>query len=215
MNRFNISPAIDRRGRPFLNRTVEGFYHANYNSGGNWNVPGTIENMIWTLKNDVSPFPLRLRQAKEQLGKILRHNLPEIMSISGITDPIVCVVPRAKMESYYRADQLYFREVVSNVVSGLTGFVNGARYITRTINTKTTHLARNGEGGDGELPYPGITRETCIFSDEIVGKNIILIDDLYTKSVNIDEDAIQALFDKGAKSVIFYSIGKTVSRLIL
>jgi hypothetical protein len=37
----------------------------------------------------------------------------------------------------------------------------------------------------------------------------LLIDDLYTKSVNIDEDWIQALYEKGAKNVIFYSVGKT------
>ena len=42
----------------------------------------------------------------------------------------------------------------------------------------------------------------------IKGKNILLIDDLYTKSININEDMIQALLDNGAKSVIFYSIGK-------
>ena len=41
-------------------------------------------------------------------------------------------------------------------------------------------------------------------------KNILLIDDVYTKDVGIDEDAIQALFDHGAKSVIFYSVGKTL-----
>jgi len=34
-----------------------------------------------------------------------------------------------------------------------------------------------------------------------------LVDDLYTKGVNIDEDAIQALLDKGAKNVVFYSVG--------
>ena len=32
----------------------------------------------------------------------------------------------------------------------------------------------------------------------------------YTQTVNIIEDAIQALFDKGARSVIFYAIGYTV-----
>jgi predicted amidophosphoribosyltransferase len=62
------------------------------------------------------------------------------------------------------------------------------------------------------LPYPGITKDTCTISDQVKGKNILLIDDLYTKTVNIDEDAIQALLDKEAKSVTFYSVGKTVSR---
>jgi predicted amidophosphoribosyltransferase len=43
-----------------------------------------------------------------------------------------------------------------------------------------------------------------------LGKDILLIDDVYTCSINIDEDAIQALYDNGANSVIFYAIGKTV-----
>jgi len=38
----------------------------------------------------------------------------------------------------------------------------------------------------------------------------LLIDDLYTRTVNIDEDAIQALLDKGAHSVAFYAVGRTV-----
>ena len=92
------------------------------------------------------------------------------------------------------------------------GFTNGTNYITRYIDTQTTHRARGGFGGNGRLPYPNITNETCRISDLIINKDILLIDDLYTKTVNIDEDAIQALFDKGAKSVVFYSVGKTMSR---
>ena len=60
------------------------------------------------------------------------------------------------------------------------------------------------------MPYPGITKDTCSISNEVKNKNILLIDDIYTNNINIDEDAIQALLDKGAKSVIFYSVGKTV-----
>lgn len=59
------------------------------------------------------------------------------------------------------------------------------------------------------MPYVGITHDTCNISEEVDGKDILLIDDIYTKDVNIDEDAIQALYDKGAKSVTFYSICKT------
>ena len=69
-----------------------------------------------------------------------------------------------------------------------------------------------GHGGSGELPYIGITKETCSISDDVIGQDILLVDDLYTKTVNIDEDCIQALLDKGARSVTFYSIGKTLSR---
>jgi hypothetical protein len=43
------------------------------------------------------------------------------------------------------------------------------------------------------LPYIGITNATCNISDDVIGKDILLIDDIYTKTVNIDEDAIQSL----------------------
>ena len=59
------------------------------------------------------------------------------------------------------------------------------------------------------MPYPGITKATCNISDKVAGKDILLIDDIYTLDVNIDEDAIQALYDMGAKSVRFYAVCKT------
>lgn len=36
-----------------------------------------------------------------------------------------------------------------------------------------------------------------------------MIDDIYTETVNIDEDAIQALLDNGAQAVVFYAVAKT------
>lgn len=196
----------------FLSQDTNAFYNSDYNSGGAWERQDTIENMIWTLKNDVDAFPERLPNAQQQLAGIIRQDLPEILRRIRINNLTVCVVPRSKAEGYYRADQLLFRETISNVVNELPNFENGTRYIIRHTNTRTTHLDRNGEGGDGNLPYPGITKNTCTISGQVNGKNILLIDDLYTKSVNIDEDAIQSLLDKGANSVTFYSIGKTVSR---
>jgi len=82
--------------------------------------------------------------------------------------------------------------------------------IKRYKNTRTTHRNRSGHGGDGRTPYPGITKDTCYIANDVKGKDILLIDDVYTNTINVDEDAIQALLDNGAKSVIFYSIGKTV-----
>jgi hypoxanthine-guanine phosphoribosyltransferase len=64
-------------------------------------------------------------------------------------------------------------------------------------------------GGDGDMPYPGITKHTCKISNEVKGKDILLIDDIYTRTINIDEDAIEALLEKRAKSVVFYSVAKT------
>jgi hypothetical protein len=196
----------------FLKQDTNAFFHADYNSGSSWQIPRSIENLIWTFKNDVDPFPERLPNVQQQLSAILRQDLPEILRQTRKNNLTVCVVPRSKAEGHYRANQLLFRMVISNVVDQLPNFENGTNYIVRHTNTRTTHLDRNGEGGDGNLPYPGITKDTCTISGQVNDKNILLIDDLYTKSVNIDEDAIQALLDKGANSVTFYSVGKTVSR---
>lgn len=196
----------------FLQQDTIAFYHADYNSGGSWQISNSIENLIWTFKNDVDSFPERLPNVQKQLSAILGQDLPEILRQVGKNNLTVCVVPRSKAESYYRADQLLFRRVISNVVDQLPNFENGTNYIVRHKHTRTTHLDKNGEGGDGNLPYPGIIKDTCTISAQVNRKDILLIDDLYTKSVNIDEDAIQALLDKGANSVTFYSIGKTVSR---
>lgn len=115
----------------FLLRDVNGYYHGDYNSGGSWHMSNTIENLIWTLKNDVDPFPERLPHAKQQLTEILREDLPQILLNSEKKNLTVCIVPRSKMESFYRADQLYFREVISEVVNGWPHFENGANYIIR------------------------------------------------------------------------------------
>ena len=102
------------------------------------------------------------------------------------------------------------------VISKLNGFSDGTDYIIRHTDTKTTHLAHSPRAeqyaGNGSMPYKGITNDTCNISDNVKGKDILLIDDIYTGGVNIDEDAIQALLDKGARNVYFYSIGKTIHR---
>lgn len=221
MNSFTIQPEMSWYTNPttntrqrglFVKKAISAFFHADYSGGGMWQTPNTIENMIWTLKNDVTPFPSRLPVAKQQLSNILLNDLPQVLKKSGLSNLTVCVIPRSKKERHYRVDQLYFRLVVSDVLSRLNGFTNGTKYIIRHTNTRTTHLDRNGEGGDGHLPYPGIAKDTCTISENVIGRNILLIDDLYTRTVNIDEDAIQALLDKGASSVLFYAIGNTKSR---
>lgn len=208
-----VPNTTNRRPCQFLTRAreVQAFYHGDYCSGGDWRIRGTIANLIWTLKNDANPFPQYLPQAVEQLKRILRQDLPEILHHVGREQLTICVIPRAKQERFYRLDQLKFKSTVSEVAKNLSGFIDGTSLLVRRDNTQTTHLERGqGEGGDGRSPYPGITNDTCIISEQVRDKNILLIDDVYTKDVGIDEDAIQALFDQGAQSVTFYSIGKTV-----
>lgn len=193
------------------------FCHSDYQGGGNWRIQGTIENMICTLKNDITPYPQSvLNVATTSLKSILMEDLPKIMQIMrskvGISSLRVCVIPRAKNEEHYYDNQKLFRSTIQQTISALDGFVDGTHDIIRHTDTKTTHLARRGNGGDGSLPYCGITKDTCTISNNVIGKVVLLIDDLYTHSVNIDEDAIQALYDHGAKLVIFYAIGRTIRR---
>lgn len=133
----------------------------------------------------------------------MKVDLPEILRLSGKQNLRVCVIPRSKRENSYRCNQLYLRTTIQLVTQQLNGFIDGTHDIIRHTDTTTTHLARSGHGGAGELPYVGITKDTCNISDDVIGQDILLIDDLYTKTVNIDEDCIQALLDKGARSVIF------------
>ena len=194
----------------YLSKNIVAYYHSTYTGNQNrWQLEGTIENLICTLKNDITPYSQSVLTNKvSDLKRILNIDLPKILEDCGLNELTVCVIPRAKI--HYSGNQLLFRSTISNVVNGLSNFINGTDYLIRTTDTRTTHRDRSGHGGNGDLPYVGITKATCNIVAEIKNKDILLIDDLYTQSVNIDEDAIQALIDLGASSVIFYAIGKTI-----
>lgn len=208
MNKFKITQSYDKNNL-FLTQDIIAFYHCDYKGGGKWKEPGTIENMLCTFKNDIRPYPSQhqLDEARHRLFNILQNDLPQIYQQSPFTT--ICVVPRAK--SNHTPAQLLFRQTVSEFASIMPNVEDGTEYIVRHTCTKTTHLARTGGGGNGKLPYKGITKDTCLISNKVRGKSILLIDDIYTYGVNIDEDAIQALLDTGAHNVIFYAVGKTIS----
>ena len=196
-----------------LRHETKAFCHSDYHGGGNWKIQGTVENMICTIKNHPDPYPESvLNAATMRLSAILADDLPRILQATRLQSLRVCVIARSKKEAFYAPNQKLFRATIQQTIRTLNGFEDGTFDIIRHTNTKTTHLSRSGRGGDGPMPYCGITKDTCTISNNVYGKNILLIDDLYTRTVNIDEDAIQALYDNGAKSVIFYAIGKTIFR---
>lgn len=84
-------------------------------------------------------------------------------------------------------------------------FNDGTDYILRIKDTPTTHTTH-----DYNSVKVGITKSTCKISNKITGSDVLLIDDIYTRDVNIDEDAIQAIYDSGANTVIFYALGNTL-----
>lgn len=95
-------------------------------------------------------------------------------------------------------------------------FIDGVDYINRIKDVSTTHLVNSPLAQiylpnlcKCDKPYPGITKDSCFISDKVANQTILLIDDIYTLGVGVVEDCIQALYDKGAKRVIFYVVGRT------
>lgn len=193
----------------YLKHKVDIYYHQDYTG---YKKPGNPD-FINTLKNTFeSESHQKLRNAQKQVIDILKKDIPNIMRYRNETNYLCMCVPRAKALKQYSKWQLMFSEAVSRVAQNTEGLVDGTRYIVRHTNTRTTHLKNmSAKENDGRLPYPGITKDTCTINrKKIEGKKIILIDDVYTKTINVGEDCIQALFDNGAKSVIFYAIGRTI-----
>jgi predicted amidophosphoribosyltransferase len=195
----------------YLTQETQGFYHTDF---GGVNLPNN-PNYLYKLKNDPHHnwSDDWIRQSQEQLYRVLLIDLPEVQNYIYKNPLTICVVPRAKADNTYNPNQLLFKAAVRNAVIALgNSFIDGTNFIQRHTNTKTTHLRQSIDGynNDGSNPYIGITNATCNISNNVIGKDILLIDDIYTRTVNIDEDAIQALISKGANSVSFYAIGKTV-----
>lgn len=203
-----MTPFIIERNS-FLTQNIQGFYHTHF---GGVDLPNN-PNFLYKLKNDPHHNWTidQLKTAMKEFANILNIDLPKIQTHLGKSQMTICVVPRSKADNTYNQNQLLLKATIKHVVNNL-GLIDGTDYITRHTNTKTTHLKKPMEGfnNDGDLPYVGITNATCNISNNINGKDILLIDDIYTKTVNIDEDAIQSLLSKGAKSVAFYAIGNTV-----
>lgn len=203
MHQFTIS------ANEYLQQNIRAFYHTDYVGHRK---PGNPD-YINTLKNTYNSFPAHiLNPAVQELKNVLLEDLPQILQLLRLNTITVCIVPRAKAETNYQANQLLFKSTIRNVVYRVNGFIDGTDYITRHTNTRTTHLPAHTSNydNDGQKPYPGIITDTCNISNNVKGKDILLIDDLYTRTVNIDEDAIQTLLDKDANSVTFYAVGRTV-----
>ena len=197
----------------YLNKQIVAFYDCAYMrpdpEGSGFSL--RVSDAIRTLKNTFNrENDNELFRAKNYIRTIATTDLKQIIEQQRIENPIIVCVPRSKADFSDR--QLLFRKAISEAANN-TVAANGAEYIRRIRNTKTTHLANTRKGdmsGDGDMPYPGITNDTCHLSGSVSGRNVILVDDIYTKTVNIDEDCCQFLLDNGAKSVTLYTICKTM-----
>lgn len=208
------------RANEYLSTETKGYYTLDYYGGEN----SEDTKFILTLKNTFGKYTTsELINAHDKAVEILKQAFSEIIKKENLLDCTVVAIPRAKAYDTYLPQQLYFIKAISNAAQSFNSVIDGTNCIRRYINTKTTHLPRDlgrktargniykGENAnDGEKPYPGITSDTCyINTNYIKGQTIILVDDIYTKNCNIDEDCIQALYNMGAKKVIFYSLART------
>lgn len=207
----------------FISRDIRGFYRLLYYG---WKDPRTPK-FILHFKNRFKTNSIDLlKKAKNELLSRNRfyNEIIEIIELFGypMETISVCIVPRSKVRNelgytngFDKEKSLFFYTVQGAIryISECFKYdFDGSEYIIRHTNTRTTHLNKSGNGGDGDMPYPGIANDTCYFSPEIQGRNIVLIDDLYTKTINIIEDMAQALLDHGANDVIVFSIAYTANK---
>lgn len=189
----------------YLKTTIRGYYntvYVGYRQNGN-------PDFLNDLKNTYSNFDeQKLLKAKNEVYIRLTQDLPQVRTREKLIDPICVCVPRSRANM--NPEQMYFRDAVSEASRKSYRIEDGATVIKRVKNTSTTHLRHSCARTDGPLPYPGITVDTCkIDKERICGRDIIVIDDIYTLNCNIDEDCIQAVLDAGARNVVFYAIAYT------
>jgi len=191
----------------YLTQTTTGYFHTPYTKMGNTGNPDYLN----ALKNTFNDFSQqKLQGAVKQLREALDAALPKVYQAVGCKDLIMCVVPRAKADGVYQPNQQLFKITVRAAIQQIDGLVDGCDCIRRHTNTKTTHLRNTiaNYNNDGMAPYPGITRQTCEIEPSIIGRDVLLVDDIYTPGVNVDEDAIEALLASGARMVTLFAVAK-------
>lgn len=198
----------------FLSDDIQAYfntYYLGYEKPGN---PDFLNELKNTYNNKSR---IVLEKSMEPVHDRFVEDIPQIIQKHQFKECVLVGVPRAKKHRTYSENQLLFNRAIKNSIPAIDekvpscNLLDGSEWIERMSNTKTTHLRKESEyfDNDGDLPYPGITKDTCEYNTALKGKHIILIDDIYTKNVNVDEDCIQALLDWGAESVVFYSIAYT------
>lgn len=208
------------QGNRFLKNDTTGYYSIDFISAAQ---SGKL-TFLHTLKNNkLDKKETDLIEAKNEARAYIATFLVAYDKIFGnkIREQIlVCRVPRSK--TYFEESQLYFQQAIKEAIQLANHSINnklidGIDYIRRIKDVATTHLANSPLAQatlpklcSGDKPYPGITKDSCDISDEVRGRTILLIDDIYTLGVGVVEDCIQALYDKGAEKVVFYAVGRTV-----
>ncbi len=209
-------------------------FHWNFPYYSYWSNSPRHPKFLNYLKNDYNSSDENLLKIATNTAIIVLRMTLETLSLM-YPSAVVCAVPRSKVMSAYTEAQLLFYCALAGALYDVPGLENGVAVIRpwrtyrhdpnlvrfdnnvevdfgcsvikRCESTPPTHMSHKQGLGRVER---GITKATCeINAEAIKGKTVILVDDIYTKTVNIDEDAIEALYEAGAERVIFYAVGKT------
>lgn len=212
MNKFIIQNNNFLKSGP-----ISAYYHEEYNvkMGKKCNYNGYIHVLKNTYNERTSE---ELNEAMLKLSSILRSDINGILLEENLSkDVIIIGIPRAQSENSYNDSQLLFRRTIKEVCNQAELICENSSII-RIKDTKTTHIKKdnvliNGKPNKAlDSPYPGLAKDSCCFNEEILnGRDVILIDDAYTKNANIAEDFIQALKDFGSNKVIFYCCWYTIN----
>lgn len=203
----------------FLSKNINAYYHYEYIKYKEFNNP----DFLVTLKNNYNYSDYRTKQhLKEAMIKV-KECIGELLTFIESKHKeqiLVCVVPRSLIQTNNNKMQFCFKQAVKesikefniskNIFNEKNKFIDATNCIMRHTKTKRTHLKSIDD--TGLMPYIGITKDTCNICNSVNNKLVLLIDDIYTKTINIDEDCIQALYDKGVKNVVFYSVAKTINK---
>ena len=119
----------------YLDRDVKGYYNCDYvgyQQKGNPDFINRLKNM--TKSHNEMDLVKDFIEVADRATNDLKH----IIENEGLFNPVICVAPRSKAEKSYSPCQLMFKKAISSVVNNLDA-INGADYIKRIKDTKTTH----------------------------------------------------------------------------
>lgn len=224
-----ISTAYD------LSPSVDAYTSCTYTGYRNPDNPGFIN----TLKNDKneepcdifldfgipSVFQVALSVAYKLHSEIA---LPGIMRDKGWTDAVVCHVPRAKCFKHYTRRQLHLfdalRWAIEEVNSSTSYKIeDGIDYLWRRRNRPTSHAHTANSPNENWLFFldkesmvidPNLSYEESlgINTEALRGKKVILVDDIYTQGVSIDEMTISEISRRAGvplSDIVLYTLAYT------
>lgn len=219
INIFNKLLHFNIENNRFININIDAYSHGLYIPYKS-NYAGELTNLILDLKGSTV---CDINISRLKASQIIQNDLDFIINSFEKYHrfrPVVVAMARAKPDSFYKENELQFRPSISMAVSNSSiklknndsWPIDGVYYINRVKETQTTHLANSGIlNNNGSPPYPGITKDTCILNGNLNNQYVILVDDIYTPNVGIDEDCIQFLYNNGAREVILYTLGLTIT----